>query len=382
MATTQNNQRCCHCHYRSSSAPPFSSRGEEEHERVAITITTRDLETTIFDEHRRRKELLALRDAFSDFSSNFSKRALHFQSVRQNPTLRGFFDTTRDFDQELLDLKFQLAGPNRIYFLPEEDAENAIRCIRRTTAVLLSARWQIWRYVELSAVHAGREAGDPLVWSASLKKYVCPGKITAELECQMCFDKARPWLERLLGELRREVPRMRWIVGQLEGRREPSFIRDLKEAGPHSKAPKTSALLPFLSFGTRSGNHQYEMSGGLSTDKARMTPTWINNMMVRLEGRIVNDPAEVDFSAILVRIRYRELKAREKLQGGENLEAMRDAWVAFRDDLDKRTGAPSTDLILLRHKVITEMILSERRLQQAREQEGGASGEDGGAQVV
>ncbi|KAI2785560.1 hypothetical protein F4815DRAFT_26250 [Daldinia loculata] len=371
MATLQNNQRRCYCHCRSSSAPPFSSRGEEEHEHVASTIRTRDLETTIFDEERRRKKLLALRDAFSDFLENFSKRALHFQSVRQNPTLRGFFDTARDFDQELLDLKFQLAGPNQLYFLPEEDAENAIRCIRRTTAVLLSARWQIWRCVELAAFHAGRGTGEPLVWSATLKKYVYPGKLAAELEYQMCWDKARPWLEGRLGELRREVPRMRWIVGRLEGGREPSFIRDLKETSPHSKASKTSALLPCLNSGTRSGNQQYEMSGGLSTDKARKTPTWINNMKVRLEGRIVNDPTEVDFSAIPVRIRYRELKAREKLQGGENLEAMRDAWVAFRDDLDKRAGAPSTDVILLRHKVVTEVILSERRLQQAREKGGG-----------
>ncbi|KAI1654609.1 hypothetical protein F4813DRAFT_392608 [Daldinia decipiens] len=379
MATLQNNQRRCHCHCRSSSAPPCSSRGEEEHERVISTPRTRDLETTIFDEERRRKELLILRDEFSDLSDSFSKRALHFQNIRQNPTLRGFFDTARDFDQELLDLKFQLAGPNQLYFLPEEHAENAIRCIRRTTTVLLSARWQIWRCVELSAVHTGHETGEPLVWSATVKKYVYPGKIAAELEYQRCWDKARPWLERLLGELRREVPRMRWIVGQLEGSREPSFIRHLKEASPHSKVSKTSVLLPCLSSGARSGDHQYEMSGGLSIDKARKTPTWINNMKVRLEGRVINDPTEVDFSAIPVRIRYRELKARKKLQGGENLEAMRDAWVAFRDDLDKRAGAPSTDIILLRHKVVTEVILSERRLQQARERDGGGSVQDGGA---
>ncbi|KAF3065821.1 hypothetical protein GL218_09333 [Daldinia childiae] len=380
MATLQNNQLRCHCHCRSSSAPPYSLKGVEEHERVATTFRTRDLETTIFDEERRRKELVALRDEFSDFSNNFGKRALHFQSIRQNPTLRGFFDTTRDFDQELLDLKFQLASPNgQLYFLPEEDADNAISCIRRTTTILLSARWHIWRCVELSAFHARYETGEGLVWSTTLKRYVYPGKLAAELECQMCWDKARPRLEGLLRELRKEIPHIRQIVGRLEGSRKPPFLRELKEASPHSKASKTSALLSCLSSGTRSGSHQYEMSGGLSTDKARKTPTWINNVKVRLEGGIINDPTEVDFSAIPVRIRYRELKAREKLQGGENLEAMRDAWVAFRDDLDKRAGVPSTDVILLRHKVVTEVILSEHRLQQAREQGSGGSREDGGA---
>ncbi|KAI0114730.1 hypothetical protein F4814DRAFT_416910 [Daldinia grandis] len=378
MATIQNTQRHRHRHCRSSSAPTYFLRGEEEHERDFSITRTRDLETTIFDEERRREELLALRDEFSDFSDNFSKHALHFQGVRQNPTLRGFFDTTRHFDQELLDLKFQLAGPNQLYFLPEEDAKNAIRCIRRTTAVLLSARWQIWRCVELSALHAGCGTDECLVWSATLKKYVYPRKIAVELAFQRCCDKARPWLQGLLGELRKEVPRIRWIVGQLEGSREPSFIRDLKETSPHSKTSKASALLPCLISGTRSGNHQYEMSGALSTDKPRKTPTWINNVKVRLEGRDINDPLEVDFSAIPVRIRYRELKAREKLQGGGNPEAMRDAWVAFRDDLDKRVGVPSTDVILLRHKVATEVILSERKLQKVREQEGGGSEEDGG----
>ncbi|KAI1477804.1 hypothetical protein F4774DRAFT_387745 [Daldinia eschscholtzii] len=372
MASMRNNPR--RRHNRSSSTPPLwlPREDEQQQRRVASkTIRPHDLETTIYQEELRRRELQDLRDEYSDFNSNLSRRALHFKNVRENPTLRGFFDTARDFDQELLDLKFQLAGPNEIYYVPEEDAENAVRCIRRTMAVLVSARWQIWRCVDLWEVHARHDTGDKLIYSAVLKKFVSPGMLAIELECHRNWQKGRPWLERLLGELKSEVPRMRWIVSQLEENRGPSFIRDLKESSPRGKNSKAPAFLPScLTSGQRSGSRQYEMSGALPTDESntRKTSTWVNNMKLRLEGHTINDPTEVDLSAVPARIRYRELKAREKLQGGENLEAMRDAWVAFQDDLDKRTGPPSTDVILLRHKVVTEVILAERRLQKAREQ--------------
>ncbi|KAI8961052.1 hypothetical protein F5Y11DRAFT_367024 [Daldinia sp. FL1419] len=376
----QNSQR--RYRYRSGSVPSFSLLEKEEHGRAAGTTRARELEMTIYQEERRRKVLQSLRDEYSDFLTNISRRALHFQSVRQNNTLRGIFDTARDFDQELLYLKFQLEGPKKLHFLQEEHTRNAARCISRAMAILISARWQIWRYVELWAIYAACEPSGQLTWSATRRKYISSGKLAAELECQKFWEEAHPWLERLLGELRKEVPRMRRIVSQLEDSRKPLFVRELKKvADPHCKTSKLSSLLPCLSSGSCLGSRQYEMSGGLSTDKARKTPTWINNARVHLERGVINNCTEVDLSAVPIRIRYRNLKARERLlRGDEHLETMRDAWVAFRDDLDNRTWPPSTSEILLRYKVATEVILSERRLQQLRERE--CSGSKGGEKAL
>ncbi|KAI1465183.1 uncharacterized protein F4812DRAFT_439958 [Daldinia caldariorum] len=364
MASLQNNTP--HRRYdRSGSTPPLSLlQDDEQHKCDTTTFRTRDLETTTYDEERRRKELQALRDEYSDFANSFGRRALHYKSVRENPTLRGFFDTARDFDQELLDLKFLLlAGPNQVRYLPEDDAENAKGCIHRTMTVLETACGHIWRCVDLWAVHAHHDAGDKLVYSAVLKKFVSPGMLDVELKCQRNWEKSGPRLERLLKDLKSEVPRMRRVVRQLEGNKELSFVRELKNNSPPGKALKAPAFLPACL--TSAGSRQYEMSGALPVDdSARKTPAWVNNMKVRLEGHTINDPAEVDFGAVPGRIRYRELKAWEKLQGEENPEAMKDAWVALLADLDRRGGPHSTDAILLRHKVVTEVRLALRRIQE------------------
>ncbi|KAI1804309.1 hypothetical protein F4811DRAFT_284152 [Daldinia bambusicola] len=365
MASSQNNTP--HQRYeRSGSTPPLSfPQEDEQHKRDTTTFRTHDLETALYDEERRRKELQALRDEYSDFTNNFGRHALHYKSVRENRTLRGFFDTAREFDQELLDLKFLLlAGPNQIRYLPVEDAENAKGCIRRTMAVLGTARGHIWRCVDLWADHAHHDPGDKLVYSVVLKKFISPGMLDAELKCQRNWEKCGSQLERLLKDLKSEVPRMRRIVRQLEGNKELSFVRELKKKkNPPGKASKAPAFLPACL--SSAGSRRYEMSGALpADDSAHKTPTWVNNMKVRLEGHTVNDPMEVDLGAVPGRIRYRELKAWEKLQGEENLEAKRDAWVAFLADLDKRSGPRSTDAIILRHKVVTEVMLALRRIQE------------------
>ncbi|KAI0138720.1 hypothetical protein F4776DRAFT_619623 [Hypoxylon sp. NC0597] len=360
-------------HYRSKSAAPASVSSDLKHRHVTITqsIGANDLETITFREAQQRQNVKALRDEWSASSDNVAKGALHYKPIRDNPDLRGFLDAARSYDQELLYLQFHLEGPNKIHFLPGEAAERASASLRRARSTLSSGGWRVKRCVDLLDVHANCKATGEVVWSALLERAVDTGKLELEMKYHNFWTTTRPRFQPLLEELRKETPRMRWIVRQLDRNRDPLFMRQSKR-GPCSAVSRTSTHQGELGPITTSGSHLNEMSGLLLGHGIHKSLTCVGNLGIEFE---------VSSTAAASQIRYQALRALEKFRGADKPEASKATWAAFRENLDNQIGPPSSGRIVLRHKAETRVLLAERRIEQSEARIRGGCQEDSGART-
>ncbi|KAI1098172.1 hypothetical protein F4804DRAFT_338461 [Jackrogersella minutella] len=363
-------------HYRSSSAPLSLVRQEENHGAATAPSTARsnDLEMTTYQETKQRREAKALRDEWSTSSNNIARRAIHYKGIREHTKITRFLDAARSYDQELLYLTFQLSGPNMIHFLPADDMEKALSSLRHAKVTLASAGWRVKRCVDLWAIHGSRKSSDTLIWSSKLERAVDTGKMEAEVECQKFWDQTKPRFEPLIQELTSEALRMRLIVHYLDQKREPAFIRELKD-GVRGDSSKTPVLSSGLDPNTLLSKPLYEISGALPIDETVKTLNLVEKLRAKLEKTEIYDTLKVDFPTITSQIRYKALATWEKLQRTNDPEASKSRWTAFRQDLDNQPGVPSSGTIILKHKADTKAILAERQLQQS-----GDRGEAGGSE--
>ncbi|KAI1143705.1 hypothetical protein F5Y05DRAFT_417957 [Hypoxylon sp. FL0543] len=365
MEGEHRNSRRHHHRSHSAATPSVSPESKRWH---ATPAQANDLETIAYREARRRREVLALKREWSARSDGAAKRALHHKPVRSDARLRGFLDAARAYDQELMYLEFLLDGPRKVHYLAPRFAESAVASLRRAGAALAGAGWRIRRCVDLLDDHAGRDASRKMVWNEVLRRMADTGTVDVELQYYEFVRGARARIKPLLEALQREIPRMRWIVHHLDRNRVPLFVRRLKDDASRSNVPMASTQQVEASADTRSGSRSNEMSGVLLEDDVQRSSTCAGNL-------------EAGSAAVTLQLRYQVLKAREKLRGVEKAEVSRAAWMAFREDLDNQTGPPSTDMILLRHRVDTNIILAERQIQQLGAQNPSESHEDNGGRT-
>ncbi|OTB07909.1 hypothetical protein M426DRAFT_8125 [Hypoxylon sp. CI-4A] len=417
-------------HTRSSSA---SSSLENAITSTSTTTTpirragTQDLETATYNEARQRRKLRKLQRQWSEWSTNVSRGALRHETIRRDAHLGGFVHALREYDQELLFLRFHLEGPAKLLFLPPDVALLAITELRLAHAILAGAGWRVKRCVDLCTLRDGVAGEDgavtaaAAVWSGNLRQVVDVDEITAERACRLFWDQMVPYFVPLLHALRVEVLRMRYLVQRLDDYRELPFLRELKEAGVlrpgapsfvlpiDNQAPAgpdfmMSGALPIPTITTTATTTTADVDTATTTTddknknkKNKKTPTWLGNLKTKFETTLTRSlPETANLSALPHRVRFTALKARDKLSGADDPAASRDAWVAFRDDLEKQqllqAGGPSTDLSCLKFQIDTRVTLAERemRMQGLAEEENqenqgekdkkeGGSKEDGGA---
>ncbi|KAI1378461.1 hypothetical protein F4677DRAFT_413350 [Hypoxylon crocopeplum] len=377
-------------HHRSSSLPPSWAALQEHDGGVNATkrIRANSLETTTYEESKQREGIKVLMEECSTQLTTIAKRAMHFKAVRENPVLRGYLDTARDYAHQLQDLHFHLSGPDKIDFLPQEGREQAIASLRRAKVTLASACWRVRRYIELCAISILRPATRVYVWDNVLRKEVDVNKQAAERNVHEFWKKEKPKFGPLLHELKEEILRMKSVVQHLDRSKNPPFIAQLEEEALRGRP---CIIPPFLRSIDPADRRPDEMSGALPVDKGHKTQASVNKtqavvnkaqdfidkLKIGLFERLVINSGmdfEPDFAD---RIRYRVLETKDKWLWAKKPDVAIAAWAAFREDLDKKPGPPSTGTILLTHKVDTQRLLAERKRQQPEDQVGAGSQEVG-----
>ncbi|KAI1770450.1 hypothetical protein F4818DRAFT_263206 [Hypoxylon cercidicola] len=352
---------------RSDSAPPSHSAPSEEEaiQRFAISARTSiadDLETVTYRETRHRKKVQSLlEDCSKECSATHHRVGWRKNMFRRSRLVRRFTDTNIDYDQQLMYLDFHLAGPDRIQFLPEDNAEEAVACLTRAKTAIVSAGWQMQRTAYLwdrrRVPSTEQEAeGNAQTNPVQIER----SKAHQELNKDALFWKeVRPQFDVLLETLREEVLRIRYVVYCLDSvkKQEVEYFR-----GDFSRGEKFRRLLlcdftPTIG----SGGPLDEMSGALQVDGVhKKQGTFIARLKVRLEEIKANDlsAAEAPASAW---IRYKVIKQHGKRRSPEESIA---AWAAFRRDLQGMSTSFNSGIALLRVKVETKIILAEHQLRQ------------------
>ncbi|OTA95672.1 hypothetical protein M434DRAFT_393522 [Hypoxylon sp. CO27-5] len=150
-------------------------------------------------------------------------------------------------------------------------------------------------------------------------------------------------------------------------------MRQLKDGACSAVLPRASNRQGGLSPTTTTyGNRLNEMSSVLRSSKTKKSPTCVNNLGTKLE---------VGSIAAASQIRYQALRAREKFRRPDKPETSKATWTAFRENLDNRTGPPSSGRIILRHKVETRLLLAERRIERLEAQIRAGCQEGGGVRT-
>ncbi|KAI0887644.1 uncharacterized protein GGS22DRAFT_198831 [Annulohypoxylon maeteangense] len=328
------------------------------------TLTT-DLETHTYASPRQRRVIQSLSATYSKRNGNMVGRAPHYQGIRHHPDIIPFINAARDYDQELLDLRFKLAGPTAVHFLTLLDAEKAIASLGRASAILTNATWRVRRSEDLWEIQSACEETGEEVWCYQLAKIIDSGKVDAELACHGFWSTAMHDFHQLIGQMKNEAQYMQSVVASIEQNRELPFLREQRQKSkkarnpPPPPPPVDSAKIPTNTF---SSVPCALMSGALPVDDADK-PSWASSLKARLAKTKSSNPLGIDFAVLALKARYQVLKAQERWRGGESPEASRDAWVAFRASLWKYPGPHFTDVIILTYKTDTRILLAERQIE-------------------
>ncbi|KAI2468988.1 hypothetical protein F4781DRAFT_395971 [Annulohypoxylon bovei var. microspora] len=320
---------------------------------------------------RQRRALILLSAEWSTQQSRATRLALHYQGMRSTAALRAFLDAARAYDEELLFLSFQLSGPSAVRHIPAlpttttTDANiltTAQSSLRRATPILASAAWRIKHLVDLWAAHTTRAPSGQQVWSHELGKAVDGGKLSAELACHRFWGRVAARFGPLVRAMEAEVECMRGVVAGIEECRELAFVRELDRGlGAGASMPSQA-----------SGPPLYLMAGALPVPAATK-PSRLASLKAWAAKSAADNALGVDFSILALKARYQALKAHDAVRGTAGVRASLEAWVAFRQSLDGRPGAPSTETVLLAHKADTRILLARNQVQQL-ESGGGAVG--------
>ncbi|KAI1454890.1 hypothetical protein F4805DRAFT_477184 [Annulohypoxylon moriforme] len=359
---------------RSQSSPPLPlpiiPSSSSFNTNTKPTLAT-DLESHTYTSPRQRRTLQSLSRTYTDRNSNMVGAALHYLGIRRTRPVVNFIDSARDYDQELLDLRFKLAGPNSIPYIATLDAEKAIASLRRALRTLARGGWWVMRLEDLWATHCGCEASGKVTWNQELDKSVDTNKLDAELACHHFWQRAqKKGFHQLIRELKNETKRMKTLVSAIEQNREPPFVRELRQKKsrkarappfPPVESASLSTNCPFFSSDLRD-----PMSAALPVAANKKRPiARLSRLKARLAKTKIYKSLRIEPAVLLLKTQYQVLKAQEKWRNGKNPETTRKAWTSFRANLEKYPAPPYTDVILLTYKTDTRILLAEQHSRQS-----------------
>ncbi|KAI0006364.1 hypothetical protein F4779DRAFT_596571 [Xylariaceae sp. FL0662B] len=342
---------------------------------------SRSVDTTTFQINKLHKLLQDLQKELKATCAYIKNGALHFRRVRENKEVRGFLDTLREYEQQQLYLSFL----PRQHLLPEDYAA-LISALEQVRPILAGAGWRIRRYVRLLSILRRRPKSGCNLWNYDLKKLIDVGQEKEEIAVHEFAVAMAPRLEPLVGRLSTEARWLEGLVRELqqrhdtlvEGWRRPSSSRGLP---PHTLQPvsrfrRTSAWLRNIisaSLSSHQEEHPQElhlMSGPHSPSGHRSpnsfiskTRAWKQDLSMRLESPLI--PSDHgDLATKAFQLRFRGLRfwgEHTLLDTPTETKARQKAWLRLKKDIDNSRGPPSTDLIILRMQVETEILLAERQ---------------------
>ncbi|KAI1402892.1 hypothetical protein F4819DRAFT_485197 [Hypoxylon fuscum] len=388
---------------RSNSAPPTPTPFSEPSKRVNLLGESQayDLETVTYHEARDRWELQHMKEECSKWITRLGK--LHNRGHRANPDIKNFIMASINYAQELLTLKFHLVGPDKIHFIPEKDRKAVMASIDRVKLLIMCIGWRFdYMAVLFSAVNNAK-ATEKLVWSEILWEWVDTGKKWPRLNLKAFWDPTRPLLDGLNEELNAEIPRMRRLMDTLEikNQNDKEFLKEASGAEPEDtkkddkKASSTGRTWKMPGNIPYEFNIQFrhEMSGAAHRPKPSRLPVWFNNIIkeggelildcIKDQASLIEDYIPVAPAPAWAWTRYKSLKGFSKLCTASASVSM---WKRFHKSLSKKE-VPSTGFILLKHRVVTEIILAEhqaelkkKKPQQQQEEDSGDTGDAEGHQ--
>ncbi|KAI1204365.1 uncharacterized protein F4807DRAFT_472054 [Annulohypoxylon truncatum] len=338
---------------------------------------TTDLETYTYTDPHQRTILRSLSTTYSDRNSSTVGFAPKYREIRRNGAIIAFVDAARAFDQELLALRFVLAGPRAVDYLAPADVARAETGLRRANAVLARGGWVVRRCEDLWAAQYACESLGEVIRDRELLADVDIGKQDAELACHRFWQQAKERFIPLIWILDKEAKRMKRVVSRLERNREPPFLRELRRKKVRSPLPapipaeSASTSTNTLSSSSSSSSTtscsvpHYQMRGALPVVAAAAdakTTTRLNKLRAQLAKSKTRNALGIDFAYLALKARYRVLETRDKMRGGRDPAASRAMWLAFREALRKHPGPPSCDLICLEIKTDTMVLLAGRRI--------------------
>ncbi|XXH04492.1 hypothetical protein Hte_010908 [Hypoxylon texense] len=369
MATFYPSHRRHHC--RSDSAPPTPSAPSEREAIQRFAIDARksiadDLETVTYRETRHRRHVLSLvEDCSKECSAAHPKVGWRKNMFRANTLVRRFTDANIGYDQQLMYLDFHLAGPDRIHFLPEDDAEEAAASLYRAKTAIAGADWKMQR-----AAYLWNRRGSPPAAECKKKKKEGGGDAQTKPEVIMrpnryvelkkdalFWDEVRPQFDVLLDALREEVSRIRYVVYCLDHvkKQEVGYFQEGFSRGEKFKRLLLCEFTPTL----RSERPVVKMSGALQADgTVHNKRGFIDCLKAKLEDIRAKDPMAAEAPAGTW-IRYKVIKRGDKHRSPEESIT---AWAAFRQDLESTSKPFNSGTALLRNKVETKIILAEHQL--------------------
>lgn len=184
-----------------------------------------DLEMVLYRQDKQRKELVAPLEALETWLNNQLDRADRCKSLRENPTIREYLDTMIEFEQEARHLRTALSEH---HLLEEHGMDEATASLHRAATALLGAGWCVYRFVELGILHAKAPTEDRELFCTTLGKMVDVGKLVAEVDCHLFWQRVHTHFEAYLDELKQELKRTCWAVDRLDRSRNPAFVAQLE----------------------------------------------------------------------------------------------------------------------------------------------------------
>ncbi|KAI4863941.1 hypothetical protein F4820DRAFT_425236 [Hypoxylon rubiginosum] len=364
MAIFYDSYRRHRC--RSDSAPPSPSAPTEREAIQRFVIDTRtsiadDLETVTYRETRHRKDVLSLvEDCSKECSATLHKVGWRKNMFRANQLVRRLTDTNIEYDQQLMYLDFHLAGPDRIHFLPGDDAEEAAASLYRAKTAIADAGWQMQRTAYLWNRRGSPPAEEKEGDAQTKPEPAVRSNRYQDLKNDALFWKeVRPQFDVLLEALREEVSRIRYVVYCLDCVKKQE-VGYFQEGFSREEKFKRLLLCDFTPT-IRSERRPVEMSGAIQADgAAHKKLTFVECLKVKFEKIKAHDRMAAEAPAGTW-IRYKIIKHGDKRRSPEESIA---AWAAFRQDLDSKSRPFNSGTALLRNKVETKIILAEHQLQQ------------------
>ncbi|KAI1451160.1 hypothetical protein F5Y02DRAFT_424468 [Annulohypoxylon stygium] len=342
--------------------------------------TTMDLETYQYATSRRVLTIQSESRLYSSRNSNMVGRALHYQGIRSMTPLVAFINAARDYDQELLDMRFQLAGPNALAYLPDAPLKAAVESLERAHAILVGGAWRVRKCEDLWTQHSLQPYTGYERWDDELGGYVDLSKQPLELACLHFWQRAQVGFDEVIHELKKEANRLQRVVGTLEKCREMPFLRSRRERGmqivrynrPSLSSSNTSVTTPTLSF---SSSSNVMMSGALPVNNANANnkgnggsggggaKKWLG----KLKSKLKTTPLGLDLAYISFKAEYYALRARDKLRGPMKPKDSWKMWKAFKEKINNQPGPTSFDLAMLGIKVDTELLIAYNNFKDMRD---------------
>ncbi|KAI0902610.1 hypothetical protein F4806DRAFT_502331 [Annulohypoxylon nitens] len=340
--------------------------------------TTMDLETYQYATSRLVLTIQSESRLYSSRNSNMVGRALHYRGIRSTTPLVAFINAARDYDQELLDMRFQLAGPNALAYLPAAPLKAAVESLERAHAILVRGAWRVRKCEDLWIQHSLQPYTGYERWDDELGGYVDLSKQPLELACLHFWQRAQVGFDEVIHELKKEANRLQRVVGTLEKCRKMPFLRSRRERGmqivrynrPSLSSSNTSVTTPTLSF---SSSSNVMISGALPVNNANNNGNGgsggggAKKWLGKLKSKLKTTPLGLDLAYLSFKAEYYALRARDKLRGPLKPKESWKMWKAFKEKMQNQPGPTSFDLAMLGIKVDTELLIAYNNFKDMRD---------------